>query len=121
MQTITIHLKQLRFFAYHGWHPQEQQTGNQFELNIIVKLHPAKEVVRKLEDTVNYADIYELVKKRMEKATPLLETVVMELAEEIAAAHPVIAEMELFLDKLTAPIAGMDGRVGVSYSWKKNN
>ena len=40
--SITIELKGLRFFAYHGLYAEEQKTGNEFEIDLFVTHQPSK-------------------------------------------------------------------------------
>lgn len=118
---LTINLTELRFHAHHGLYPEEQLTGNDFELSIAVSFLPFEGIVRELQHSINYVAIYQLAKTRMEQATPLLETVVMELAEAIVLAFPVVQEVKLELKKLTAPIEGINGNVGVQYKWQASS
>ena len=74
---ITIHLNNLRFFSFHGLHEEETLLGNEYEINADVRFHEEQERIDSLDKTVNYADIFELIKQRMQIATPLLETVVI--------------------------------------------
>jgi dihydroneopterin aldolase len=72
MYKASIHLSDLRFFAYHGLYKEEQVLGNEFAINIEVGFTPAEFPIVHIADTINYALVYELVKKRMQIATPLI-------------------------------------------------
>ncbi|KAF0240924.1 MAG: hypothetical protein FD183_885 [Chitinophagaceae bacterium] len=69
---MQIHLNDLRFFAYHGLYAEEKQLGNYFELNIDIQYTPIHLPITDINDTVNYAAVFELVSKRMAIPTPLL-------------------------------------------------
>ncbi len=69
-----IELKGMTFFAYHGAMEQERKVGNSFvvDLHLFLDLTPAA-TSDNLEDTVNYASVYELVKEEMAIPSNLLE------------------------------------------------
>jgi len=112
---LTIELKQLRFFAFHGLYAEEKKIGNEFEVSLSIIYSPATVVITELADTVNYVNLYELVKKEMQKPRELLETLAMEITEHIYASLPHIKKVEISITKLHPPIAKFVGSVGVKY------
>jgi dihydroneopterin aldolase len=112
---ITIELKQLRFFAYHGLYAEEQKTGNEFEITLAVSFSPESQVLH-LTDTVDYVKLYELLKVEMQKPRHLLETLAMELAEIIHDAFLHVQRFEIRITKLQPPIAKFTGRVFIEYA-----
>jgi dihydroneopterin aldolase len=113
---VTIELKELRFFAFHGLYSEEKKTGNEFEMNLSVAFHPGSGTITGIADTVNYAALYELMRSEMQQPRELLETVVMELAEKIHAGWPSVKKIDIGLTKLQAPIEKFTGKVGVRYT-----
>ncbi|MBK6935684.1 MAG: dihydroneopterin aldolase [Chitinophagaceae bacterium] len=113
---ITIKLNHLRFFAYHGLYAEERQTGNEFEVNITLAYPAPDEVIQEIESTINYAAVYDLVQNRMQKPTPLLETLVMEIAAAIHTSFPQIMRIDVFIKKMDPPIKGFTGNVEVVYN-----
>ncbi len=111
---LTISLTSLRFFAFHGLYPEEKKTGNEFEVNLSVSYTPA-EIVTDLDQSVNYANLYELLKIEMQQPRELLETFAMQLAEKIHASFSLVRKVEISIEKLHPPIAKFTGRVGVKY------
>jgi len=112
---ISIELKQLRFSAYHGLYEEERKTGNEFEIDLVVSFLPAAGKITGVSDTVNYAELYALLKTEMQKPRHLLETLVMELAEIIHASFPQTKKIEISITKLHVPIAKFTGTAGVKY------
>lgn len=78
-----IVLKDISFYAHHGALPEEKKLGQTFLVSLELFLDLKKAGERdKLEDTVNYAEVYETVKNVMQgPAYDLLES----LAERIAS------------------------------------
>ena len=113
---ISIELKRLRFLAYHGLYAEEKKTGNEFEVNLVVSYEPSSGTITDISDTVNYSALYVLLKKEMQHPRHLLETLVMELAENIHITFPQIRKVEITVTKLHVPITKFAGTAGVKYS-----
>ena len=111
---ITIHLHHLIFFAFHGLHEEEKILGNEYEVNAEVSID-ALQTITRLEQTVDYATIYEIIKKRMAIPTGLLETVTQELTQEIKMNFPLVRSVSISIRKKYPPIVSIEGSVGVSY------
>ena len=113
---ITVELKKLHFFAYHGLYAEERKTGHEFEVNLFVSYLPVSGTITGISDTVNYVELYELLKSEMQKPRELLETFVMEVSEIIHLSFSQIKKIEIAVTKLHPPITGFTGTVGVKYS-----
>ena len=94
--------------------------GDEYEVNVIVKYQPASDVISSLDETVNYVSLYEIVKKRMQQPTALLETISMEIVAEFMAQFSMIEEAEISITKLHPPMVNFQGSVGVTHSKKRN-
>jgi dihydroneopterin aldolase len=112
---FSIHLNKLQFFSFHGLHEEERILGNEYEINIKVDLEENGPVT-KIEDTINYEKIFELVKQRMNTPTALLETVAQDIANQVCAADDRIRYISVTVDKKNPPFANIQGAVGVSYT-----
>jgi 7,8-dihydroneopterin aldolase/epimerase/oxygenase len=112
---MTIELKGIRFFAYHGLYAEERKTGNEFEVNLLVTHMPPDATITHLSETVNYVRLYELLKTEMQKPRELLETFLMEFTEVIHISFPRIRKVEILITKLQPPILGFTGKVGVKW------
>jgi 7,8-dihydroneopterin aldolase/epimerase/oxygenase len=115
---LTIELKQLRFFAYHGLYKEEQKIGNDFEVDLLVSYNTS-EMVTDISDTINYVTLYEIVKEEMKKTTELLETLVMTITGRIREKFPQAVSIDISIYKLTPPIAKFPGKVGAKYKWSR--
>ena len=80
---ITIELKQLRFFAFHGLYKKEKELGGQFEVNLAVSFYSGINIIKSIKKTINYELLFDLLKSEMQTPRDLLETLAMELAEKI--------------------------------------
>ena len=116
---LSINLNNLSFYGFHGLYEHERITGNSFVVNATIKYLPSSLVVA-IEETIDYVTIYELIKNRMAIATPLLETIVMEIANEIIEKYVLAKEVEIIITKENPPIPDFEGSVGVSYKLIRN-
>ena len=117
---VKISLHNLLFFAYHGLHDEEKTLGGNYEVNADLLYDETSTVIKHLNETIDYSAVYNLVKQRMMKPTPLLETIAMELAAEIKTKFPVTKEINLRIQKINPPIASFTGTVEVCYNKKYN-
>jgi 7,8-dihydroneopterin aldolase/epimerase/oxygenase len=108
-----IQLNRLKFFAFHGIHPEEKVLGTEFEVNVIIQFERSAPI-RSIEQTVDYTKVYEIIKKRMNTPTALLETVLEDLVEEISKLNNAINSISIDIAKINAPINNFSGKVGVS-------
>ena len=104
-----IHLRRLRFHAFHGVLAQERQVGADFLLDVKVG-YPLAQAMQSDEvaDTLNYADVYDLVAREMQQPSKLLEHVAGRIATAIGQAFPQVTSIDLELTKLNPPM-GADG------------
>jgi len=102
-----IELKKMLFHAYHGVMKQEQIVGNTYRVDLKLFLDLSKAIqTDKLEDTVNYADIFSLVKEEMKIPSLLLEHIAGRIIQKIKQKYPTITKTTIRLAKLNPPIQG---------------
>jgi 7,8-dihydroneopterin aldolase/epimerase/oxygenase len=112
---VTVELNAATFFAFHGLYEEEKKTGGEFEVNLSVSFFTDKTVIDKIEQTVNYVKLYELVKQQMQVPTGLLETVAMLITEKIKQAFPQVNEIIIKIEKKHPPIHNFSGSLSVTY------
>jgi dihydroneopterin aldolase len=88
-----ITLDSMSFYAYHGVNPEERTQGQWFVVDIRVDLDLSKPGRSdRLDDTVNYTDLYHTVKTVVEGQTyNLLEAVAEAIARQVLDSFPVLA------------------------------
>jgi 7,8-dihydroneopterin aldolase/epimerase/oxygenase len=112
---MTIELRDLHFHAFHGLYPEERKAGNDFRVWLQVDYQPPEEVITAIEDTINYAALFDIVQKAMHSPVDLLETLVMEIADTIHLRFPQVIRISISIHKLHPPIARFTGEVGVKF------
>jgi len=102
-----IELRKIIFHAYHGVMEKERIVGNIFRIDLKLFLDLSKATESdKLEDTINYADIYSLVKDEMLITSNLLEHVAGRIVRKIKQEYPQISKINIRLAKKNPPIDG---------------
>ena len=68
LQKSYVCLEHLRFHAYHGVFQQERMVGNDYDVSLRLG-YPLATAMQsdRVEDTLNYATVFQLVKEEMEK------------------------------------------------------
>jgi len=111
----TISIEGMEFHAYHGCFAEEQVIGNAF----IVDLHldtetSSSEQSDDLDETVNYAEVYNLVKEQMVIKSKLLEHVGRRILDAVLERYQEIDFMEVKISKLNPPVGGKVHSVSVT-------
>ncbi len=111
---LTIELKGLRFFAEHGMYAEEIKIGNEFEVSLCISIQAPKEPIVSIDQTINYVEVYRIVKDEMIEPKHLLETCAMKIVERLHEEFNRIEKIQITVKKLAPPITNFTGSVGVS-------
>lgn len=107
IEAMKITLHEMRFYAYHGVFAQEQRVGNHFIVELTFWADIAESLHRdELEETISYADVYEVIKAEMTIPSRLLEHVVGRISERLFATFPRMQRIALTLSKCNPPFPG---------------
>ena len=117
-----ITLDGMEFFAYHGCIREEELTGTRFIVDLsVISDTSVAEKSDHLADTVNYLNLYQLVKTEMEFRSNLLEHLGHRILNSIKDKFPEITAIDLRISKLNPPVGGKAGSVSFSISWNKKS
>ncbi|MDL2265422.1 dihydroneopterin aldolase [Parabacteroides sp. OttesenSCG-928-G07] len=102
-----IQLKGMHFYAFHGVSTQEKKVGNQFVVDILLTA-PLENAVEQdaLEETIDYSQIYAIVKEEMAVSSNLLEHVAGRIMQHVKRSFPQITEIEVAVTKKHPPFGG---------------
>ena len=115
MGELIIELKGLQFYSFHGLYDEEKKIGGEFVVDVSAKLNASHQEVSSIEETVNYAEVFAIIKKEMNEPRELLETLTQAIAESIHKNFPAIKEIEVRVEKKVPPIVGFKGTVAATY------
>ena len=104
-----INLQNMAFYGYHGNLPSENELGQRFFVDISMALDVSKAGQSdQLEDSINYAGIYERTKAIVEgKPHRLIERVGTLIADDLWNTYDGIVGLSVTVRKPEAPIPGV--------------
>ncbi len=118
-----ICLKNMIFYGYHGVMPEEQRLGQRFSIDAELRL-PLGRASRTdaLEDTVNYAEVYELIRQVTEEERyALIERLAGEIGRRVLARFPLLDSIAVTVHKPSAPVPGPLGDVAVTVETERRD
>lgn len=119
--TGKVSLQGLEFHAYHGVYPHERSSGNKFEVDVIVETKFSETAFQDdLSGTLNYEDLYSIVKTEMDKPSKLLETVGYAIATKVLETFAEAKYVEVQISKFNPPIGGVCRKATVTVNKLRN-
>ena len=109
-----IFLQNVRFYAFHGVLPQERKVGGEFLVDLRVG-YPIQEAMEtdEVACTLNYAELFALVKAEMEVPSKLLEHVAGRIVHRIQEQFPKVSSINLKITKKNPPMGADSDGAGV--------
>ena len=115
-----IAIEEMEFYAFHGVHTVERKIGRTFLASVYIDYSIEKAAInRDLEQTVDYAKVYDLVKQEMQITEALLETVCRRIAWKLQHYYPDNQGIEVKISKNAPLVGGKASRSWVSYQLNK--
>ena len=111
----SIHIRNLRLYAYHGVMPQEQKVGGEYSVSVEVWT-PLEKAAKsdQVKHTVNYAELYQIIVREMKQPSKLLENAAWRIAQAIVGEYAEITAVEVQLTKLNPPMGAQCDGAGVT-------
>lgn len=114
-QIYTIRLDGIYVRAFHGCYDLEQQVGNRFRVDIVIRTPlgdlPATDDVTQ---AVNYLAVFEIVERTMQRTQRTIEAAASNVIAAIKEAFPQIVEVECTVAKIAPPLGGKIDKVSVT-------
>ena len=109
-----ILISDLKVFAYHGVLPEERVNGNNFIINLRITTDFSKAMQTDcLDDTLNYAEVCDVIRTEMAQPSDLLEHVAGRIVDALKSRFPGIQSLDLELHKLNPPVSAECRSAGV--------
>ncbi len=107
MKKGTLELLGMNFHSFHGCFDEEKEKGNTFIVDFKASYDLSEAAASdRLEDTVNYGDIYSIVAGQMRQRSDLLENVAWRIADAVTEAFPQLENIEVSISKKNPPVGG---------------
>jgi dihydroneopterin aldolase len=115
MQSDSILISGLEFYAYHGASDQEQTVGHRYQVDVRLTLDTrAAGASDRLSDTVNYSRV---AKRLLEVGTQeqyrLLEALAARMVAVVFDDFPLVESLTLRVQKMVPPMNAIVSAVGV--------
>ena len=97
----------MEFHAYHGCFAEEQLTGTRFTVDLFLETDTQKaETTDHLSDTVNYLEVYQVVKQEMMINSKLIEHVGHRILNQVLFRFPTVLHAKIKVRKMNPPLGG---------------
>lgn len=98
----------MEFRAYHGCLEREKAVGNDFVVDFRGEMDmSAAAESDNLNDAVNYAEIYDVIKEEMSKSSDLLEHVAGRIVKALEEKFPQFTSFSVRVSKKRPPVSGV--------------
>lgn len=112
-----ITLEGLEFFAFHGYYDEEQKIGNKYGVDISIESSLDKAGTDdKLSETIDYEELYEIIRNEMSIPSRLLENIGGRIMNAVFKKFPLVTFVEIKVSKFNPPIGGICNRAIVTLS-----
>jgi 7,8-dihydroneopterin aldolase/epimerase/oxygenase len=109
-----ISINDIRLYAYHGCLEEEAIIGGNYIIDVTI--HTDYSVAASTDDlkmTVDYCEVYDIVKREMKIRSRLIEHAAQRIASSLKREVPRIDKVEVKLTKISPPVNGILGSVSV--------
>ena len=101
----SIRLHDMRFYAYHGVMEQERRVGGEYLVSLQVEADLSRAVNSdSVADTVNYAQLYEVVRCEMAEPSQLLEHVAGRIGQRVLDHFQQVTALTVRVTKCNPPM-----------------
>ena len=101
----SIRLHDMRFYAYHGVMEQERRVGGEYLVSLQVETDLSRAVNSdSVADTVNYAQLYEVVRCEMAEPSQLLEHVAGRIGQRVLDHFQQVMALTVRVTKCNPPM-----------------
>lgn len=117
-----IAIEGMKFRAFIGNYSAERELGNEIEVSVKLELiATAAALTDRLDKTVDYEEVYELVKEVISEPMHLLETSVKKITDKISGQYPSVKKIKVRVAKLNPPIRGIVKKVWAEDVWIRDS
>jgi len=115
--TEIIHVNDIKLYAFHGCLPEESIIGGNYIVDVTIYGNFSSAAKSdELSQTVDYCNVFEIVKREMAIRSKLIEHAADRIATSLKKEISKIEKVEVKLTKLSPPVNGPVGSVSVIVS-----
>ena len=110
-----VALEGMEFYARHGYYEEERKIGNKYSVDVELDVDFTDAAMDdKLEGTVNYERVYEVVAEVMNIDAQLLEHLAGKMIRQLKTEFPQVNQVKVKVSKYNPPIKGLCHRAVVT-------
>lgn len=109
-----IVLDEIRLYCYHGCLQEEAAIGSDYTVNITLTTDFSTSCISdRLQDTIDYVHVYNIIKEEMAIRANLLEHVAQRIITRIKKELIAVTHVSLKVSKINPPMNGNVARVSI--------
>ncbi len=113
-----ISLLGMKFHAFHGVYPEEKLIGGHFLLDVVIETNIEDAADEDdITQTMNYEAIHQICKGVMNNPMDLIETVILNLKEELQNHFTAMDGLVIRLSKMNPPLSGQVASATIEEGW----
>ncbi len=113
----TLELTGMKFHAFHGCLDFERIQGAEYIVDFRTEIEMDQAIKSdKLDNTLDYSKIYDLIKKEMSIPSSLIENVAGRIMASISESFPNLEHFTIKLSKLCPPVNGPADKASITLS-----
>jgi len=110
-----ITISGMEFYAYHGCFPEEKVIGTRFKVDASIHCNFMEAAQQdNLGKSINYQEIYALIKEEMTIPSHILEHICFRIIQKLKVSFPEILKCKITVYKLNPSIGGKTEWVAVT-------
>jgi dihydroneopterin aldolase len=114
-----ILIEGIQIYAFHGCLEEEAKIGGNYKIDILIETNFEKAAASDdLTETIDYVEVYNLVKREMAIRSKLIEQVAKRILDAMLASFKTIEFLEVKVVKIAPPMNGDVRQVSVVLSSK---
>ena len=114
---MTIILENMEFYARHGCFELERKVGMRFSVDVEIEAPETEAIVADdITGTINYSDVYNVVKQQMDTPSKIIENVAGRILRAIHTHFPGAGKVTVRVSKIAPSLGGKVGRATVVLS-----
>jgi dihydroneopterin aldolase len=116
-----ILLEGLEFYSFHGHFDEEKIVGGRFLVDVVLETNMEQaSSYDKLEDALDYQNVYQVIKTAMAEKSNLLEHITARILEDLFSQFANLDYAQVKLSKMNPPLGGKIEKVSVVQEKRKS-
>ncbi|WP_109830517.1 dihydroneopterin aldolase [Reichenbachiella versicolor] len=118
---MLVKLEGLDFFAHHGVYEEEREIGNKYTVSVELEISDEADYMSdQLINTIDYEEVYQLVKRVMDEPRKLLETLAVDINQRSLKKFILAKSIKTTVSKHNPPIKGVCHKATIVHAMSRS-